>query len=68
MLFLKLNKQGINFLKRHIKLILKSFLFLFMIGLNIASQEMPTIVFSKSESEESGIKLEFLLSDYIERY
>ena len=28
---------------------------------------MPTIVFSKSESEESGIKLEFLLSDYIER-
>jgi len=28
---------------------------------------MPTIVFSKSQSDETGIKIEFLLSDYIER-
>mgnify|MGYP001336978361 CR=1 FL=1 len=49
-----------------LKIILRV-LFFFIIKINIFSQEMPTIVFSKSESEETGIKIEFLLSDYVER-
>ena len=47
-------------------MLLKLVLFYFLFG-QILSQEMPTIVFSRSESKETGINIEFLFSDYIER-
>jgi len=41
-------------------------LWLLILGCAIA-QEMPTIDFANSESQETGLKIDFLLSDPIER-